>query len=226
LPHRRYDLVVFDCDGVLIDSEPISNRVHAAALTRLGYPLTEAECVRRFTGMPDQAMYEIIEKERGAKLPDDYDERTKALILDAYRRELRAIPGVAAALAAIRHRVCVASSSRPEKIELGLGLVGLLERFLPHLFSASMVARGKPAPDLVLFAARRMGAAPERCLVIEDSVAGVTAAGAAGMAVLGFTGGGHCRPGHGDRLRAAGARLVFGDMALLPALIADLDAVS
>ena len=217
---RRPDLVIFDCDGVLIDSEPIVNRVHAAALTRLGYPLTSEECVRRFAGMPDRAMYEIIEAERGAPLPPAYDAETRMRIEAAYRAELRAIPGIEQALEAMGdRRLCVASSSLPDKMRLGLELVGLYDRFAPYLFSASMVARGKPAPDLFLYAAERMGALPSRCLVVEDSVAGVTAGCAAGMAVLGFTGGGHCGPGHAERLLGAGARTAFDNMTLLPALV-------
>jgi len=150
----RFELVIFDCDGVLIDSEPIVNRVHAEALSRLGYPLTADECTRRFAGMPDRAMYDIIEAERGTALPSDYDQKTKARIAAAYRSELCAIPGVEQALRGLAgRRMCVASSSLPDKMRLGLELVGLYDRFAPHLFSASMVARGKPAPDLFLYAA-------------------------------------------------------------------------
>lgn len=217
---RGFDLLVFDCDGVLIDSEPIANRIHAAALTALGYPLTPEECVRRFTGMTDRAMYDAIEAERGAPLPADHDARVKRLIEAAYRSELRAIPGVAEMLARLELPLCVASSSRPEKLRLGLELTGLWDRFAPHVFSAASVARGKPAPDLFLYAAERMGAAPARCLVVEDSVAGVTAARAAGMAVFGFKGGGHCGAGHAARLRAAGAAEVFAEMGEFPALLA------
>jgi len=217
---HRFELVIFDCDGVLIDSEPIVNRVHAEALSRLGYPLTAEECTRRFAGMPDRAMYDIIETERGVALPSDYDAETKARIAAAYRTELRAIPEVEQALSGLSGRLmCVASSSLPDKMRLGLELVGLYERFAPHLFSASMVARGKPAPDLFLYAAERMTIRPERCVVVEDSVAGVTAARAAAMTVLGFTGGGHCGPDDAARLLEAGARVVFERMALLPTLV-------
>ncbi|HZU89792.1 MAG TPA: HAD-IA family hydrolase, partial [Stellaceae bacterium] len=115
--------------------------------------------------------------------------------------------------------VCVASSSLPAQLRLGLEVAGLLEFFEPHLFSATMVAHGKPAPDLFLYAAARMGAAPRHCLVVEDSLAGVTAARAAGMTALGFCGGSHCRPGHGERLLAGGAAHVIRDMRDLPAAI-------
>src|SRR5262249_60230426 len=132
---------------------------------------------------------------------------------------LKAIAGVAAAIAAIEAPKCVASSGTPEKIRHGLECAGLFDLLSPHIFSATQVERGKPAPDLFLFAALKMGAAPERCLVIEDSVAGVTGAVAAGMIVLGFHGGSHCLPGHADRLRAAGATLVFDDMRELHDLV-------
>ena len=117
--------------------------------------------------------------------------------------------------------MCVASRSDPARIEHSLAVVGLLERFAPHIFSAAAVERGKPAPDLFLYAARRLATPPARCVVIEDSLRGVQAGVAAGMRVLGFAGGSHCRPGHDEQLKAAGAERVFSDMALLPGLIAD-----
>jgi HAD superfamily hydrolase (TIGR01509 family) len=218
------DLVIFDCDGVLIDSEVIAGRVHAAELAACGFGVTASEIVARFIGVRDRDMYEVLEREHGKALPPGYNTRVKMRIAELYRTELRAIAGVAEALAAIRLPVCVASSSAPETLRLGLGLVGLWERFAPHVFSARQVARGKPAPDLFLLAAERMGVAAGRCLVIEDSIAGVTAARAAGMRSFGFCGGAHCGAGHDDRLRDAGALLAFTEMVRLPALIAALPA--
>ncbi|KAA2237328.1 HAD family hydrolase [Salinarimonas soli] len=215
------DLVIFDCDGVLIDSESLAARVHAEALGALGYPTSAAELIRRFTGVPDREMYAVIESEWGRSLPADYDERARAALSALYARDLRPIPGVGAALDGIRHPVCVASSSAPDKLRTVLRLTGLHDRFAPNIFSASQVSRGKPAPDLFLFAAERMGVAPARCLVIEDSVAGVAAAVAAGMPVLGFTGASHCGPGHGERLTQAGAGAVFDDMRRLAPLVAE-----
>ena len=215
-----FDLVIFDCDGVLIDSEMIGNRTHAAALTELGWPITVQEMIRRFTGMPDRDMYRLIEAEWGRALPADYDETIGAAVEQAYASELAAIDGIHEALTEIEAPVCVASSSTPDKLRLGLTVTGLYERFAPNIFSASQVARGKPAPDLFLFAAERMGADPARCLVIEDSLAGVDAACAAGMRVIGFTGGSHCGEGHGERLVERGAMLAFGDMRQLPELLA------
>lgn len=215
-----FDLVIFDCDGVLIDSEPLVNRAHADTLARCGYAITAEVLLERFCGVSDAEMLAVIERERGHPLPQDYCSRVAALIEREYRRALRPIPGIGEALRELALPVCVASSSAPAQIRLGLGIAGLLEFFDPHLFSAAMVARGKPAPDLFLHAAERMGAAPRRCLVIEDSPAGVQAARAAGMTVIGFCGGSHCRPGHGRRLLADGAARVIEDMRNLPATIA------
>jgi len=198
----KLDLVIFDCDGVLVDSEIISCRAHAETLTRHGYPITEDEVLHRFLGVSDREARLMIEREIGRKLPDDFEAQVKAATLKFYAGDLKAIAGVAAAIAAIEAPKCVASSGTPEKIRHGLECAGLFDLLSPHIFSATQVERGKPAPDLFRFAALKMGAAPERCLVIEDSVAGVTGAVAAGMAVLGFHGGSHCQPGHADSLDA------------------------
>jgi HAD superfamily hydrolase (TIGR01509 family) len=215
------ELVIFDCDGVLVDSEMISCRVDAACLSESGFPTTVEEVMERYVGISTAAMLADIAERHGRALPEDFPERLRRRVANAFATELVAVPGVAEALAAIAHRVCVASSSTPERLRHSLGLVGLWARFAPHVFSAAQVPRGKPAPDLFLFAAAQMGVDPKRCLVIEDSLAGVAAARAAGMAALGFCGAGHCRPGHAERLAAAGAALTFADMAQLPAIIAE-----
>src|SRR5262249_53104683 len=142
----------------------------------------------------------------------DFAERAARRTLKAFDRTLRPIPGMAELLANLPGRKCVASSSDLPRIRHSLSLAGILHHFEPHIFSANQVKRGKPAPDLFLLAAASMGTPPERCLVVEDSVAGVTAARAAGMTVLGFTGGGHCLDGHADKLRAAGANEVLASM--------------
>ena len=213
------DLVIFDCDGVLVDSEVISCRAHAQTLTRHGYPITEEEVLHRFLGVSDREARRMIEHEIGRGLPDDFEAEVKEATLKFYAGDLKAITGVAAAIATIDVPKCVASSGTPEKIRHGLECAGLYEQFTPHIFSAVQVERGKPAPDLFLFAASKMRAAPGRCLVIEDSVPGVTGALAAGMTVLGFHGGSHCLPGHADKLRAAGATRLFDDMRKLPDLV-------
>jgi HAD superfamily hydrolase (TIGR01509 family) len=213
------DLVIFDCDGVLVDSEVISCRAHAQTLTQHGYPITEEEVLHRFLGVSDREARLTIEHEIGRALPDDFEAQVKQATLKFYAGDLKAIAGVTAAIAAIELPKCVASSGTPEKIRHGLECAGLFATLSPHIFSATQVKRGKPAPDLFLYAAKAMGAAPERCLVIEDSVPGVTGAVAAGMTVLGFHGGSHCLPGHAEKLRAAGTALVFDDMRQLPGLV-------
>ncbi len=214
-----FDLVIFDCDGVLVDSEVISCRAHAAALTRCGYPITPDEVLVRFLGVSDREARLIVETEIGRKLPDDIEQQINQITRQLYATELRAISHVAETIAAIRQPKCVASSGTPEKIRHGLSHTGLYGLFDPHVFSASEVARGKPAPDLFFLAAERMNAAPERCLVIEDSIPGVTGARSAGMTVIGFDGGSHCQPGHAGMLTQAGAVATFHDMRQLPALI-------
>lgn len=213
------DLVIFDCDGVLVDSELLASRLLAEALAAEGYPVTAADCRIRFTGISIRSVIEIIEKERGMSLPADFEDRVRANDLAVFARELKAVPGIAQALARIPTAKCVASSGAPEKIRHSLTVTGLIGFFEPHLFSAHMVKRGKPAPDLFLFAAAAMSADAALCMVIEDSVAGVAAARAAGMPVLGFAGGGHAGDGYGAMLKAAGAARVFDDMAELPALL-------
>jgi HAD superfamily hydrolase (TIGR01509 family) len=215
-----FDLVIFDCDGVLVDSEVISCRAHAETLTRHGYPITADQVLRRFLGVSDREARLTIENETGRRLPE-----IKAAALRFYADELEPIAYAAEAIEAIGLPRCVASSGTPEKIHHGLTCAGLYDRLAPNIFSATQVKRGKPAPDLFLFAAGRMEVPPARCLVIEDSVAGVTGARAAGMTVLGFHGGSHCGAGHAETLRAAGAARTFHDMRQLPMLVALKSAV-
>ncbi len=214
-------LVIFDCDGVLIDSQVIQARVDAAELTRLGYPVTAEEADARFLGATTVAMQAEVERALGRALPADFEATRDRLVDAAYRRELRPIAGVEAAVGALGMPCCVASNARTMRLREVLALTGLLAPFEPHVFGADLVARPKPAPDLFLFAAARMGAAPDRCVVIEDSVTGVRAGVAAGMRVLGFHGGGHCRPGHDRALMEVGAAATFGDMAGLAELLRD-----
>lgn len=215
------DLVIFDCDGVLVDSEVISCRAHASVLTRHGYPITEEQVLKRFLGVSEREARQIVEAEIGRKLPG-IEAQIHQETLRFYDSDLKAITHVGEAVAAIKLPKCVASSGTPEKIRHGLCCAGLYDRLAPHIFSASQVARGKPAPDLFLYAAEQMKAAPGRCIVIEDSVPGITGARAAGMTVLGFHGGSHCTPAHAAVLKAAGAHKTFDDMRQLPALIAQL----
>jgi HAD superfamily hydrolase (TIGR01509 family) len=224
IPTSKIDLVIFDCDGVLVDSEVISCRAHAEMLTRHGYPITADQVLERFLGVSDREARLSIEAELGRSLPGDFEAQIKQAALQRYTDELRDIPHIAGAIAAIALPKCVASSGTPEKIRHGLTCAGLFDSLAPNIFSAVQVNRGKPAPDLFLFAAEQMQAAPARCVVIEDSVPGITAARAAGMTVLGFHGGSHCRPNYADTLRAAGAAVTFDDMRQLPGLIERLEA--
>jgi len=203
--------VIFDCDGVLVDSEPISNRVLAEALTGIGLPMTAEESTTTFMGRSWASLVEIVEGRLGRAVPADLRARYLDRIFAAFERELQPVPGIAAALDRIALPWCVASSSSHEKMRFTLGHTGLLERFEGRLFSATEVTQGKPAPDLFLHAAARMGWAPEQCAVVEDSAAGVQAALAAGMTALAYA-------GRTDPALLAGAR-VFTRMAELPALL-------
>ena len=215
----NFDLVIFDCDGVLVDSEALACVVHADVLTAHGYAITAAQVHERFLGRSSREARLEVETEMGRVLPDEYTVQLKSTIDRVFGEQLTAVPYIAEALARLTLPVCVASSGTPTRIVSSLTTTGLLERFAPHLFSASQVENGKPAPDLFLFAASEMGAAPSRCVVIEDSVPGVIGARAAGMTVLGFHGGAHCGPGTAAALTAAGAHATFDDMRLLPGLV-------
>ena len=213
-------LVIFDCDGVLIDSEIISVRVTAAALREEGLAIDEAEVSRRFLGLSDTSLIASVEQQLGRSLAAGFAKALVARTLAAFEDDLHVMPGVEAAIRALACKVCVASSSAPARLARSLELTGLAGLFGGNIFSAKMVARGKPAPDLFLHAAAAMGVAPGNCLVIEDSVPGVTAAGRAGMRVFGFCGGSHLHgPAPAAALAAAGAHLVFDDMDLLAGLM-------
>jgi HAD superfamily hydrolase (TIGR01509 family) len=214
-----FDLVIFDCDGVLVDSEVISCRTHAEMLTRHGYPISTEQVHDRFLGRSSREARLEIERELGHPLSADLDGQLRAELHRSFKAGLEAIPGIAQALDEIPQAVCVASSGSPERIRTSLSLVGLYDRFAPNLFSALQVENGKPAPDLFLFAAAEMRVDPRRALVVEDSVPGVAAARAAGMTVVGFHGGSHCRPTTAQNLRGTGAVATFDDMRQLPALM-------
>lgn len=220
---RGPELVIFDCDGVLIDSEPISLGCLTAALNGIGVAI-DVETVRaRFAGTSMPSIMGHVAKDYGVTAPEGFVERVKADTLAAFDRELTAMAGIAEAVRALGIPSCVASSSDPVRLSHTLTLTGLMPLFAGRVFSSAEVARGKPFPDLFLHAAARMGARPAACLVVEDSVPGVTAARAAGMNVVGFTGGGHW--GHdpaGADLAAAGAARVFSDHRDLAAVIAAL----
>lgn len=218
----NFDLIIFDCDGVLVDSEVISCRAHAETLTRHGYPITSEQVFHRFLGRSTKQANSEVEADLGRALPDDFHLQLQDTLYRTFEADLEAVPHIHEALDAITQPVCVASSGSHQRMQISLGRTRLHGRFAPNIFSASQVDNGKPAPDLFLFAARQMNVAPERCVVIEDSVAGIAGAIAAGMPVLGFHGGSHCQEGYGKKLHAAGATVIFDDMRQLPELIARL----
>lgn len=209
----RWQLVIFDCDGVLVDSEPISNRIMAQALSETGLPMSVERCYEHFMGRTMADCIRILETRFGHPVGDDFVERVRQRTLDALRVEVEPISGVADALEAIRVPTCVASSGQLVKMRATLEATGLLRHFEDRLFSAAELARGKPHPDIFLEAAKAFGAEPGACAVIEDSPVGVEAGIAAGMTVFGYA-----AISDAARLAAAGAR-VFTDMRRLPALL-------
>lgn len=214
--NHRPDLVIFDCDGVLVDTERLAIRLEVQLLAELGWELTEAEIVERFVGISDGAMQRAIVEHTGRPLPPGWDEAVRPRYREAYAAELTAVPGVVEVLDSLDAAgiaTCVASSGTHELMAFTLGLTGLDHRFAGRIFSATEVEHGKPAPDLFLHAAARMGADASRCAVIEDSRPGVAAGVAAGMRVLAY-GGGVTPP---ERLEREGAE-VFLQMGDLPAL--------
>ena len=215
-------LVIFDCDGVLVDSEPISCRVAAEILKDFGVPIDAAGVMQRYLGHSQASIRRLAAEEYGVDVPDSYLTEVRQRIVPAFQAELQAMPGVDQVLEALTVPVCVGSSSQPERIRLSLELTGLARFFGDHIYSASQVARSKPAPDLFLFAAEQMGQPPEDTLVVEDSPAGVTAALAAGMTVVGFTGGSHYTSrAMVDRLGEAGATAVVHNMPSLELWLAE-----
>lgn len=198
--------LIFDCDGVLVDSETIAVRIESEVLTAAGFAMTVPEIMEKFVGLSYTTVKAWLEHEFGKPVPNDLLPTVEQRVLQAFPTELEPIPGMAALLERSELPRCVASSSDLDRIRLSLDVTGLRPHFDDDfVFSAQMVERGKPEPDLFLMAAERLGATPDRCLVIEDSPHGVQAAVAAGMPVVGLIAGGHATPTLADRLRAAGA---------------------
>ncbi|WP_282608592.1 HAD family phosphatase [Pelagibius sp. Alg239-R121] len=215
-PLKRPRLIIFDCDGVLVDSEPLSFRVLRDNVAAAGASIPMQDCYKLFLGKSLATTTEILSRDFGVDFSSADLESMRLQLFDLYRKELRPIPGIAELLRTLDLPVCVASSSQLERIRLSLEITGLLSAFDPHIYSASMVTNGKPAPDLFLHAARVMRTAPEDCLVIEDSPAGIEAAKRAGMSVVGFTGGGHAQTdSHRAGLEALEPAAVFGEIATL-----------
>ncbi len=210
----RFELVIFDCDGVLVDSEVLTNRIFAEMLNEVGLPVTLNDMFETFVGKSMPQCLEIIATMLGGSVPlmfiDEYHARTTA----ALKRELKTVPGIETVLDTIELPYCVASSGTPEKMQITLGTTGLLPRFHGKIFSVTEVPRSKPFPDVFLHAAARMGAKPSACAVIEDTPTGVTAGVAAAMTVYGY-----CALTPAERLLDAGAHHVFSSMSDLPVLL-------
>ncbi|MDD3030434.1 MAG: HAD family hydrolase [Alphaproteobacteria bacterium] len=205
-------LLIFDCDGVLLDSEALSIRSLVESLASWDVALSFEEALDRYCGRAEVFADSDLKRRYGDKLPDDFMAQNHARLRRFFEEGLKPIPGVLPFVRAWPAAKCVASGSAPDRLKHSLGLTGLWDLFAPNIFSAEQVERGKPAPDLFLFAASSLGVAPKDALVIEDSIPGIEAAQAAGMRSFGFVGASHCRPGQADALMHAGASRVFSSM--------------
>jgi HAD superfamily hydrolase (TIGR01509 family) len=215
-------VVIFDCNGVLVDSEPLATAIVSEELMRAGFNLTPDVVARYFTGRRPADMFAEIEIAARRKLPADFAATVAGATLRRFRAELRATPHTAQALSWLRGPKCVASSSAIDRIRVSLESTNLIRFFDPNLFSASEVGHGKPAPDLFLHAAAKMRVRPADCIVVEDSAVGVAAGVAAGMTVIGFTGGSHAGNPFDRQLAGAGARAVIADMRALKGAVMQL----
>jgi len=211
-------LYLFDCDGVLVDSEIISAEVGAELFTELGVPMTAEDIVHRYAGLTLRKVVELIENESGRKLPEDLLDRHRGILEERLARDLKAVAGLDEILHRLDGERCVCSNSSSGRMRLSLGKANLYDVFAPHIFSAIEVGdrQPKPSPNVFRYAAEQFGAPPRECIVIEDSLFGVAAAREAGMRVIGFTGGAHTWPGHADMLTEAGAETVIKRFADLP----------
>jgi HAD superfamily hydrolase (TIGR01509 family) len=218
--HVQPDLIVFDCDGVLVDSEILAVEIESELLTDAGFPVTAEEIAATCVGLSYTSMMVVLGERFGRPLPDRLITEVQGRVIDAFPARLQPVDGMSSALGDMALPRCIASSSDIDRIQLSIELTGLDVHFEPdRVFSAQMVDRGKPAPDLFLHAASICGTDPSRCLVVEDSPHGVEAAVAAGMDVIGFVGGGHATPTLAGRLRYAGANRVASHASELAGLV-------
>ena len=220
--------IIFDNDGVLVDSERIHVAVERELLAEIGLDYDQATYMSRFVGLNHTDFHKALERDfvalHAAPFPSDFRARLDARAWPRIERELQPIAGVADLLLVFAGRVAVASSAGTERLHQKLNLTGLRGLFAPHIYSADLVAHGKPAPDLFLHAAQALSVAPNRCLVIEDSEHGILAGRAANMQTIGFTGGGHSDAGHSDRLLQAGAHICVNSHAELSRIFRDIEA--
>lgn len=220
MDNPAFDLIIFDCDGVLVDSELLASEVLSEELAEHGVDVTPRECRERFTGASLLRVKEMVFQASGIELPTDFEQRVRRKDRDVFEERLQMMPDMDETLNMLTTPFCIASSGRLEKINHSLELTGL-DKFFPseHCFSAEMVEHGKPAPDLFLHAAKQMNVDPKRCLVIEDSPLGIKGAKEAQMGVFGFAGGSHAGPGFRAMLELASVEIVFEEMYALPNLI-------
>ncbi|WP_234027075.1 HAD family phosphatase [Erythrobacter sp. KY5] len=220
---RDFDAIIFDNDGVLVDSEIIHLDVERKLLAQMGLEYDLKDYLTRFVGLSNRDFYAELRADHarivGGELPSDFGETLQEKIWERVKAELLPISGVPSLIEAFGGKVAVGSSAPYERLIKKLKIAGLFHLLAPHIYSADHVENGKPAPDLFLHAARQIEVSPETCVVIEDSVNGVRAAKAAGMTTIGFTGGGHCDPGLHQRLKASGADAVVSNHAMLKSMI-------
>lgn len=216
-----FDLILFDCDGVLVDSEIIAAQVESKLLRDAGFDITAEDMCIRFAGMDWKNILLAIEAEADIPLSASLIDQSEKLLDRALEQRVKVIEGVKFALSKITEQRCICSNSSSKRLDLMLTKVGLKPYFAPHIYSAKDLGpdRAKPKPDVYLHGAKQFGVSPSRCLVIEDSTHGVHAARAAGMRVIGFTGGSHTYPTHADRLTDAGAETVISRMVELPQMV-------
>lgn len=215
-------MVIFDCNGVLVESEQLATAVVSQEFMRAGFALTPDVVARYFTGRRPADMFAEVELAARRKLPPNFTTTVATETLRRFRQQLRPTAHAAYALTWLRGPKCVASSSSIDRIRVSLECTDLIRFFEPYLFSASDVPRGKPSPDLFLHAAAKMRVRPSDCIVVEDSAVGVTAGVAAGMTVIGFVGGSHAGGHLGAHLTSAGARTVIADLRALKSTVIDL----
>jgi HAD superfamily hydrolase (TIGR01509 family) len=212
-------LLIFDCDGVLVDSELLANEALAELMSALGHPMTTQQALQTFSGLRLRDVLESAEALLSSPVPTDLGAAAGQRLFERFRDELQPVKGVREALDLLPYPRCVASSSSRERLDLSLEVTGLKGLFGDNIFSADQVEHGKPAPDLYLFAARSLGAIPATCIVIEDSMLGIQAAVSAGMKTVGFTGGSHATVDLAQQLEVASANIVIAAMSDLPGAV-------
>ena len=213
--NSNFDLIIFDFDGVLVDSETMGCRIWSEVFAKHGMTVSAQEIMEKYTGKTGTLICSLIEQEYGYHIPDGFLDEVNETTESVMARELKTVPGVIETLPLLPIPMCIASGSRPKRLNLCLDVTDL-RRFFPAntVFSSHFVKNGKPAPDLFFYAAEQMKVDPQKCLVIEDSTSGIIGAKAAGMKVFGFLGGSHCTPERGRALKDNGADLIFTDFTV------------